>query len=96
MNEMNRNKKQTNRLTQNKLQCARGGCRAQRVAISRRSVGAWSAWCRVGASLHLADSSTEKFCAVWSAHLFNRPHMYTHFQSGARGPVVRWEAGPFV
>lgn len=60
-------------LTQNKLLRARRGCRAQWFAIGRRSVGAWSAWCRVSAALHLAYSSMEKVCAVWSARIFKEP-----------------------
>lgn len=47
----------------------------QWVAIGRRSAGAWSAWCRVGAALHLAVSSVEKVFAVRSAyHYKGRPH----------------------
>lgn len=85
--------KKGNRLTQSKLQSAREGCRVQWVAIGRRSVGAWSAWCRVGAALHLADSSTEKVSAVWSAQLFKESHMHRDFQYSTPGPVVRLEAG---
>lgn len=74
-----------NKLTQNKQLSAQEGCRAQWVATDRRSVGAWSAWCRVVSALHLADSSMEKVCAVWSAHHHRggRGHMRTQFQSSA-------------
>lgn len=62
--------KKVDGLTQSKLQCEREGCRAQRFGISRRSLGAWSALCRVGAVPHCADSSVEKSrCRLFGASL---------------------------
>lgn len=82
-------KRERNLLTQNKLQSERGGCRVQWVAVGRRSVGAWSAWCRVGAALHLADSSMEKsLCRRLGCTSLRGLHMHTQtFNPGASGPV---------
>lgn len=80
-------------LTQNKLRRAREGCKVQWFAVCRRSLGAWSAWCRVGAVPHFADSSSGKVWAVCSALLFKGPHTHTDFQPGAHGSAVCREAG---
>ena len=96
---MSRSCKHKRDLTQNKLRCARGGCRARWVAVDRRSVGAWSAWCRAGAALHLADSSSEKVCAVCSAQLCEGPHSHARKLSTrcAWPAVVRsWEEAHHV
>lgn len=98
-----KNNNNDNKLTQSKQLSAQEGCRAQWVAIDRRSVGAWSAWCRVVSALHLAGSSMEKVCAVWSAHHHRGGeggHMRTQFnpvrRTSSGGCVLRWKGGGTV